>query len=246
MSQNILITGGPILGETAIELAKKCLHNGDTVSLLLPKSIKCDIDSADLSIIHFENQKQFVRCIEIESQNKSYDVVIHSSDIAGYKPEYFFCLEDIAKEIAKNITDSYQYQNGDDSLTGRYKINDLILKTLKNPECKLTDADNFLNKPDLTVKLCLVSETDIPLNHLFPRAFICTLKSLENIPKNELTNIITKQINTDEIDLCFVYNNYSFSKDNSSYLIVDKDGCTDITVKGANGIYNYLKAIGFR
>ena len=77
-----------------------------------------------------------------ESKNE-YDLVIHSSAVGDYKPEFSFRMEDLAKEISMAIV-------------GGKVTRDEILNILTNPNCKVNDNTKISSyEPNLTVKLTL-------------------------------------------------------------------------------------------
>lgn len=256
--KNILITGGPTneyidevmkitnmsSGKIAIELADKFVNDGNNVTLLLTKNIKCNIDNPNLNIVRFETTDQLLDCIKNEANNKEYDLIIHSAAVGDYKPEFSFKLEDMAEEIALNITSSVTYHEGDSSLEGRDKIRKMILSTLENPQCKVNDSTKISStEPNLTVKLDLTPKIIAQLRELFPKAFICGFKLLENVPQEELIDAAVKQINKCETDLCFANDLAELRKGNATRLVVSKSGYTNIDVDGSNGIFNLLKNI---
>lgn len=258
--KNVLITGGPTneyidevmkitnmsSGKIAIEMAKHFLDNGDSVTLLLTKNIKCDIEDPNFTLIRFETTEQLLKCIDEQSVN-DFDIIIHSAAVGDYKPEFSFRLEDMAKEIANKIVDTTVYRSGDHSLETREIIQNKIFEILKNPDCKVNDDTKISStEPNLTVKLGLTPKIIAGLREKFPTSFICGFKLLENVSQEELIDAAMKQINKCNTDLVFANDLAELRKGNMERLVVSKSGYTNINVNGAEGIFSLLDNIYFQ
>lgn len=248
----ILITGGPTneyidevmkitnmsSGKIATELAEYFVSEFHDVTLLLTKSVKYTFTCPKMKIIRFETTDELFNAIKEEAKNE-YDIIIHSAAVADYKPEFSFRMEDLADEIANFIGDNARDIN--ESFTTE-DIRREIFNILTNPECKVNDDTKISSvEPNLTVKLGLTPKIIASLRQLFPNAFICGFKLLENVPKEELITAATKQIERCNTDLVFANDLAELRKGNKTRLVVSKKGFNGIEVDGAYGIFNLLK-----
>lgn len=263
MSRKILITGGPTneyidevmkitnmsSGKIAIELSEKFVNNGDDVTLLLTKTIKSPIlenlcKKDNFNITRFETTDELLNAITTLSTLCQYDIIIHSSAVGDYKPEFSFRAEDIAKEITEKLIHHFKCRNGDYSLESQEAYTKEVFNILTNPNCKVNDSTKISSvEPNLTVKLGLTPKIIASLRNLFPNSFICGFKLLENVPEQELIDAATKQINKCNTNLCFANDLSELRHGNSARLVVNKDGFTDVRVNGADGIFNLLNIV---
>ena len=264
--KRILITGGPTneyidevmkitnmsSGKIAIELAKCFINDGYETTLLLTKTIKNPILDSLLScngfrLIRFETTDELLKAIEEESKNSTYDVVIHSSAVADYKPEFSFRMEDMAKEVTEFfLNNAWMLNENMAHITSRVdnhrKFYDRVFEILTNPKCKVNDDAKISSvEPNLTVKLGLTPKIIANLRELFPDAFICGFKLLENVPEDELVDAAIKQIKKCNTDLCFANDLAELRKGNASRLVVSSNGYSNVQVDGAEGIFNLIK-----
>ena len=83
--------------------------------------------------------------LENESRD-SYNMVIHSSAVGDYKPDFSFRMEDLATELAQAIHDGKTTKEE-------------ILSILTDPNCKVNDDTKISSyEPNLTVKLGLTTK----------------------------------------------------------------------------------------
>lgn len=251
--KNVLITGGPTneyidevmkitnmsSGRLATELATHFLGDFYDVTLLITKNIKFEIKSPHLKVVRFETTDELLKAIEAESQNKDYDIVIHSAAVADYKPEFSFRMEDMALEISDFILDNIRHLN--ESFTSK-EIRDEIFRILTNPDCKVNDSTKISSvEPNLTVKLGLTPKIIASLRKLFPNAFICGFKLLENVPEEELVDAAVKQIKKCNTNLVFANDLAKLRAGDASRLVIAPSGYHNIKVDGAEGIFNLIK-----
>ena len=251
--KRVLITGGPTneyidevmkitnmsSGKVAIELAEHFINDGYETTLLLTKNIKNNILDSLLTcngfhLVRFETTDELLKAIENESKNGTYDVIIHSSAVADYKPEYSFRMEDMAKEISEFILDNEDFTSEE--------IYNNILEILTNPNCKVNDDTKISSvQPNLTVQLGLTPKIISHLRKLFPNAFICGFKLLENVSEDELVDAAVKQIKKCNTNLCFANDLAELRKGDASRLVITANGYNNIKVDGAEGIFNLIK-----
>ena len=162
--KNILITAGPTneyidevmkitnmsTGRLGIELTKNYLNEGAKVTLIATRGVFRSglferynlANNPNLKGIPIETTEDMFKSLESESKN-IYDLVIHSSAVGDYKPEFSFKMEDLADELAKAIH------------SGK-TTKEEILSILTNPNCKVNDDTKISSyEPNLTVKLTL-------------------------------------------------------------------------------------------
>ena len=256
--KRILITGGPTneyidevmkitnmsSGKVAIELAEHFINDGYDTTLLLTKNIKNNILDSLLScngfhLIRFETTDELLKAIESESKNGTYDIIVHSSAVGDYKPEYSFRMEDMANEITEFVANNAREIN--ESYTTKDIYRD-IFEILTNPECKVNDDTKISSvEPNLTVKLGLTPKIISHLRRLFPNAFICGFKLLENVSEDKLVEAAVKQIKKCNTNLVFANDLAELRKGDTTRLVVTPSGYNNIRVDGAEGIFNLIK-----
>ena len=166
-----------------------------------------------------------------------YDIIIHSAAVADYKPAYSFRLEDMATEIADKLSQCSQLG----AMTTQ-SMSDIVLEILKNPDCKVNDSTKISScEPNLTVKLGLTPKIIESLRKLFPNAFICGFKLLENVSEAELVDAAMKQIKRCNTNLVFANDLAKLREGNAARLVVTPSGYNNIKVDGAYGIFNLVK-----
>ena len=98
-------------------------------------------------------------------------------------------------------------------------------------------------EPNLTVKLGLTPKIIASLRSMFPNAYICGFKLLENVSEQELIDASIKQIQKCNTDLVFANDLAELRKGNAARLVVNKNGYTDVKVDGPYGIFNLIKIV---
>ena len=253
--KRVLITGGPTneyidevmkitnmsSGKVAIEMAQHFTNDDYQVTLLLTKNIKTPAldelcEKENFGLIRFETTEELLNCIQTCATMHAYDIVIHSAAVADYKPDFSFRAEDMAEEITRRIRELPANDMGYE------RVYNIVLDTLTGPDCKVNDKTKISSvEPNLTVKLGLTPKIIASLRQLFPNAFICGFKLLENVSEDELVDAAVKQIKKCNTNLVFANDLAELRKGNSARLVVQKNGYDGIKVNGAYGIYNLVK-----
>ena len=244
--RNILITAGPTneyidevmkitnmsTGSLGIELANNYLKNGDMVTLIATRSVfrsglfeKYHLaDNPNLKGIAIETTDDMFIALENESNN-IYDMVIHSSAVGDYKPEFSFRMEDLADELALAI------YNGK---TTREEILELLI----NPNCKVNDDTKISSyEPNLTVKLTLTPKLISRLRELFPGAILIGFKLLENVTREHLLEIARKLCIKNEMDYIIANDLYDLRHGQHLSFLVNKDGYQNREFHSPEDIY---------
>lgn len=255
--KKVLITGGPTneyidevmkitnmsSGKVAIELAKHFVEDGYETTLLLTKNIKNPIlDSLEskenFMLSRFETTEELLNSITSLSTMVQFDIIVHSSAVGDYKPEFSFRMEDMAKELTNVALLFHTTQ-----MTVE-EVEQAIFTTLTNPKCKVNDDTKISSvEPNLTVKLGLTPKIIASLRNLFPDAYICGFKLLENVPEEELIEAAMKQLNKCKTDLVFANDLAELRKGNASRLVISHKGYNGVKVDGAGGIFNLIKIV---
>ena len=196
--KNILITAGPTneyidevmkitnmsTGRLGIELTRNYLESGEQVTLIATRSV---CRSGLFEKYHLEDYPNF-RCIPIETtsdmqlalkqeSNNHYDLILHSSAVGDYKPEFTFRMEDLAEELVEAIACGKTTQEE-------------ILSILTNPSCKVDDDTKISSyEPNLTVKLTLTPKLISRLREWYPDSTLIGFKLLENVSKEHLLEV---------------------------------------------------------
>ncbi len=192
-------------------------------------------------LARFETTEELLNSITSLSTMVQYDIVIHSSAVGDYKPEYSFRMEDMAKEISDFVVGNAKSINETFSSKDVYNK---IFRILTNPNCKVNDDTKISSvEPNLTVKLGLTPKIIASLRNLFPDAYICGFKLLENVPEQELIDAAMKQLDKCKTNLVFANDLAELRKGNSSRLVVSPKGYNGVKVDGAYGIFNLVKIV---
>lgn len=233
MKKKILITAGPTneyidevmkitnmsTGRLGIELTKNYLNEGYEVTLIATRSvIRSNLyerynlgNNPDLKTIPIETTEDMLQALINESKNK-YDLVIHSSAVGDYKPEFSFRMEDLADELAQAITQGLITKEE-------------ILSILTNPKCKVNDNTKISSyEPHLTVKLTLTPKLISRLRKLFPEATLIGFKLLENVTKEHLLEVAKKLCIKNNMDYIIANDLHDLRQGTHLSFLVNKDG----------------------
>jgi len=231
-TKRILITAGPTneyidevmkitnmsTGRLGIELTKNFLEEGNIVTLIATRSVirsglyeKYKLgDNSSLVSIPIETTEDMYRALDAESKNR-YDLVIHSSAVGDYKPEFTFRMEDMAKEIETAIK------------MGMISY-DEILSILTNPNCKVNDDTKISSyEKNLTVKLTLTTKLISNLRRWYPKSILIGFKLLENVPKEYLMEVAKNLCIKNNMDYIIANDLYDLRQgEHLSFLVNDK------------------------
>ena len=250
MKKKILITAGPTneyidevmkitnmsTGRLGIELTKNYLNEGYEVTLIATRSVvrsnlyeRYNLENnPNLKTIPIETTEDMLQALINESKNK-YDLVIHSSAVGDYKPEFSFRMEDLADELAQAITQG--------SIT-----KEEILNILTNPKCKVNDDTKISSyEPHLTVKLTLTSKLISRLRKLFPEATLIGFKLLENVTKEHLLEVATKLCIKNDMDYIIANDLHDLRQGTHLSFLVNKDGYQNEQFKSPEDIFASTK-----
>ena len=233
MKKKILITAGPTneyidevmkitnmsTGRLGIELTKNYLSEGYEVTLIATRSVvRSNLyerynlgNNPNLKTIPIETTEDMLQALINESKNK-YDLVIHSSAVGDYKPEFSFRMEDLADELAQAITQGLITKEE-------------ILSILTNPKCKVNDDTKISSyEPHLTVKLTLTPKLISRLRELFPEATLIGFKLLENVTKEHLLEVAKKLCIKNNMDYIIANDLHDLRQGTHLSFLVNKDG----------------------
>ena len=233
MKKKILITAGPTneyidevmkitnmsTGRLGIELTKNYLNEGYEVTLIATRSVvRSNLyerynlgKNPNLKTIPIETTEDMLQALITESENK-YDLVIHSSAVGDYKPEFSFRMEDLAEELANAIKEGLITKEE-------------ILSILTNPKCKVNDDTKISSyEPHLTVKLTLTPKLISRLRELFPEATLIGFKLLENVTKEHLLEVAKKLCIKNDMDYIIANDLHDLRQGTHLSFLVNKDG----------------------
>jgi len=253
--KKILITAGPTneyidevmkitnmsTGRLGIELTKNYLSNGNKVTLIATRSVfksglfeKYNLsNNPNLLSIPIETTKDMFDALKKEANNK-YDMVIHSSAVADYKPEFSFKLEDLAEELFQYIKQGIISKEE-------------ILKILTNPNCKVNDNTKISSyEPNLTVKLTLTPKLIKELRNWFPDATLIGFKLLENVSKEYLIEIAKNLCIKNNMDYIIANDLHDLRNGEHLSFLVNKDGYQNIEFHSPNDIYIKTKSLIYK
>ena len=233
MKKKILITAGPTneyidevmkitnmsTGRLGIELTKNYLNEGYEVTLIATRSVvRSNLyerynlgNNPNLKTIPIETTEDMLKALINESKNK-YDLVIHSSAVGDYKPEFSFRMEELAEELANAIKEGLITKEE-------------ILSILTNPKCKVNDDTKISSyEPHLTVKLTLTPKLISRLRELFPEATLIGFKLLENVTKEHLLEVARKLCIKNDMDYIIANDLHDLRQGTHLSFLVNKDG----------------------
>ena len=248
--KRILITAGPTneyidevmkitnmsTGRLGIELTKNYLNEGYEVTLIATRSvIKSNLyerynlgNNPNLKTIPIETTEDMLQALVNESKNK-YDLVIHSSAVGDYKPEFSFRMEDLAEELANSIKEGLITKEE-------------ILSILTNPKCKVNDDTKISSyEPHLTVKLTLTPKLISRLRELFPEATLIGFKLLENVTKEHLLEVAKKLCIKNNMDYIIANDLHDLRQGTHLSFLVNKDGYQNEQFTSPEDIFNSTK-----
>lgn len=248
--KRILITAGPTneyidevmkitnmsTGRLGIELTKNYLNEGYEVTLIATRSvIRSNLyerynleNNPNLKTIPIETTEDMLQALVNESKNK-YDLVIHSSAVGDYKPEFSFRMEDLAEELANAIKEGLITKEE-------------ILSILTNPKCKVNDDTKISSyEPHLTVKLTLTPKLISRLRELFPEATLIGFKLLENVTKEHLLEVAKKLCIKNNMDYIIANDLHDLRQGTHLSFLVNKDGYQNEQFTSPEDIFNSTK-----
>ena len=250
--KDILITAGPTneyidevmkitnmsTGRLGIELTKNYLEKGENVTLIATRSVfrsglyeRYNLAThPNLRAIPIETTNDMYIALEQEAK-RQYNLVIHSSAVGDYKPEFTFRMEDLAKELSE------AYNNG--STTPEQ-----ILKILTNPTCKVDDDTKISSyEPNLTVKLTLTPKLISHLRKWYPEATIVGFKLLENVTKEHLLDVAKKLCVKNHVDYIIANDLADLRQGTHLSFLVNQDGYQNIEFHSPEDIYEKTKTM---
>ena len=253
--KKILITAGPTneyidevmkitnmsTGRLGIELTRNFLNNGDNVTLIATRSVirsglyeKYNLaNNVNLNAIPIETTEDMFNALKSESIN-DYDLIIHSSAVGDYKPEFSFLMDDLANEIAIGIKEG--------------KISkEEILNILTNPKCKVNDDTKISSyEPNLTVKLTLTPKLISHLREWFPNSKLVGFKLLENVTKDHLIEVAKKLCIKNNMDYIIANDLHDLRNGEHLSFLVNKDGYQNTKFHSPEDIYNKTKTLIYK
>lgn len=231
--KNILITTGPTneyidevmkitnmsTGRLGIELTRNFLESGEQVTLIGTRSIfrsglfeKYHLaTNPHLRSIPIETTEDMYLALKQESKTP-YDLVIHSSAVGDYKPEFSFRMEDLAIELVQAIAEGKTTEEE-------------ILGILTNPTCKVNDNTKISSyEPHLTVKLTLTPKLISHLREWYKDATLVGFKLLENVPKDHLLEVAKNLCVKNSMDYIIANDLADLRQGKHLSFLVSKDG----------------------
>ena len=249
--KNILITAGPTneyidevmkitnmsTGRLGIELTRNFLESGEQVTLIGTRSVfrsglfeKYHLaNHPNLRSIPIETTQDMYTALEQESKNP-YDLVIHSSAVGDYKPEFSFRMEDLASELVEAIASGKTTEEE-------------ILSILTNPSCKVDDDTKISSyEPHLTVKLTLTPKLISHLREWYPDATLVGFKLLENVTKEHLIEVAQKLCVKNDMDYIIANDLHDLRQGEHLSFLVNKDGYQNTEFHSPEDIYQKTKS----
>lgn len=245
--KKVLITAGPTneyidevmkitnmsTGRLGVELTRNYLNEGASVTLIATRSVfrsglfeKYGLSGVDnLKSISIETTEDMLNALMSESVNH-YDLVIHSSAVGDYKPEFSFRMEDLADEILELVE------------SGRVTKEEL-LGVLVDPKCKVNDDTKISSyEPNLTVKLTLTPKLIARLREWYPESVLVGFKLLENVTKEYLIEVARKLCEKNRMDYIIANDLHDLRNGEHLSFLVNSEGYQDKEFHSPEDIYN--------
>ena len=252
--KKILITAGPTneyidevmkitnmsTGRLGVELTKNDLENGDQVTLIATRSVFRGglferyglSDNPNLKMVPIETTDDMYKALE--SEKGDYDLVIHSSAVGDYKPEFSFTMEAMAEELVNLISE------------GKISYED-ILSTLTNPKCKVNDDTKISSyEKHLTVKLGLTPKLISHLREWFPNATLVGFKLLENVTKEHLMEVARNLCVKNNMDYIIANDLHDLRQGQHLSFLINKEGYLDVSFHSPEDIYQETKKMIYK
>ena len=244
--KKVLITAGPTneyidevmkitnmsTGRLGIELTRNYLNEGASVTLIATRSVfrsglfeKYGLSNVDnLKSIPIETTEDMLNALESQSVNK-YDLVIHSSAVGDYKPEFTFRMEDLALEILELVE------------SGKVTKEEL-LGVLVDPKCKVNDDTKISSyEPNLTVKLTLTPKLIARLREWYPESVLVGFKLLENVTKEYLIEVARKLCEKNKMDYIIANDLHDLRNGEHLSFLVNSEGYQNKEFHSPEDIY---------
>jgi len=250
--KNILITTGPTneyidevmkitnmsTGRLGVELTRMFLEEEFNVTLIATRSVfrselfeRYNLSKVEgLKSVPIETTEDMYNALESES-NYHYDMVIHSSAVGDYKPEFSFKMEDLAEELANAIRE------------GKISKEEL-LSILTNPTCKVNDSTKISSyEPNLTVKLTLTPKLISNLRNWYNDAILIGFKLLENVPKSELMEVAQRLCIKNKMDYIIANDLHDLRQGQHLSFLINEKGYQDVEFHSPEDIYITAKSL---
>ena len=245
--KKVLITAGPTneyidevmkitnmsTGRLGIELTRNYLNEGASVTLIATRSVfrsglfeRYGLSNVDnLKSIPIETTEDMLNALESQSVNK-YDLVIHSSAVGDYKPEFTFRMEDLADEILELVE------------SGKVSKEEL-LGVLVDPKCKVNDDTKISSyEPNLTVKLTLTTKLISHLREWYPNALLVGFKLLENVEKEYLMEVARNLCIKNKMDYIIANDLHDLRQGEHLSFLVNEEGYQNVEFHSPDDIFN--------
>ena len=165
---------------------------------------------------------------------ENYDLIIHSSAVGNYKPEFSFRMEDLADELSKAIKKGLITKEE-------------ILNILTNPSCKVNDETKISSyEPNLTVKLTLTTKLISNLRNWFPNSTLVGFKLLENVEKEYLFEIAKKLCIKNDMDYIIANDLHDLRGGTHQSFLINKDGYQNTEFHSPEDIYEKTKQMIYK
>lgn len=244
-TKRILITAGPTneyidevmkitnmsTGRLGLELTRRFLEEAEVTLIATRSVIRSGLyeiynlkNNANLKTIPIETTEDMYKALEKESEY-NYDLVIHSSAVGDYKPEFTFRMEDLAKEIELLVKE------------GKTTYEE-ILNILINPNCKVNDDTKISSyEKNLTVKLTLTTKLISHLKDWYPNSILIGFKLLENVPREHLIEVAQNLCIKNSMDYIIANDLHDLREGKHLSFLVNSRGYQNIEFHSPEDIY---------
>lgn len=260
--KNILITCGPTneyidevmkitnmsTGRLGVELTRELTSRGHNITLICTRSVARGglyerygiANNPNVRTVQIETTEQMYNALEAEKDTQ-YDLVVHAAAVGDYKADFSFRMEDMAEEIAKNVFEDIKEDIHSKRLILAGYIEDIVLRTLTNPKCKVNDDTKISSyEPNLTVKLGLTPKLISHLKEWFPGAVLVGFKLLENVSKEHIIEVATKLCNKNNMSYIIANDLHDLRQGKHISYLCNKEGYCNFDFHSPDDIANKI------
>lgn len=182
-------------------IAPKLCYRPKTVS---DKIISVVVDSTD----------DLINALRDICSRDQIDIVIHSAAVGDYKGDYVVRAEDLVKEIVEYCTQE-----------GTVISEENLMRIFRAPKAVCDDETKISSyEPNLMVKLGLTTKVIGLIKKMAPHAKLVGFKLLEGVSKEELFNVASKLLRTNNADYIVANDLSKIGKGKHWAMILDRSG----------------------
>ena len=248
MKKRIIITGGPTnepidgvmkitnmsTGRFPVSLGKCFAEMGHDICMVLNQGVDRSplaeyIEKGNVRIIEIETTDEMLNALE-SLKSERCDAIIHAAAVGDYGAEFSFLLENLAKELYKDIS------------AGKINSSNDVLALLEDGERYMIDSSSKISsyQKNLTVKLCLTPKIIARLREWYPETMIIGCKLLEDVSKDELFAVAEKLCIKNDVDFIMANDLADLRNGKAERYLVSTAGFTGKVLKNPKDVCDFV------